>query len=242
MSAPGRGFGIVCALREELGALAGAQLERRELQGLQLLRLDPARLAPGLPEADALPLWACVCGVGKVHAARAATLLIAAGAERGLLVVGTCGGLKRGLVPGTLVHCARAIQADFAVRQAREQLADAELRAAWSAVAPGLDAAFLTADRPVLSAFRRWRVARHWPGPCVADMETAAVAAAAQAAGVPWAALRAVTDRADSLGPLAFRLNFPVQAGRAADSVPALLARLHPRRSTATLPPAEGNS
>ncbi|MBM3975865.1 MAG: hypothetical protein FJ299_02605 [Planctomycetes bacterium] len=220
------GIGILCALREELGGLAVAVVARSQSQGLELCALGRSQL--GL-DPDGPPLWACVCGVGKVHAARAATLLVERGARDALLVVGTCGGMRKGLVPGTLVHAERAIQADLAVRHAREQRADAQLLALWEGVAGGVRGAFLTADRPVLSAWRRWRVARHVVGPCVADMETAAASAVAQAAGVRWAALRAVTDRADTMGPLSFRQHFPVQAGRAADTIPQLLRRWRPR-------------
>jgi nucleoside phosphorylase len=81
----------------------------------------------------------------------------------------------------------------------------------------------------VLSWWRRLRLARAFAGPCVADMETAAAAAVAAAAGVPWAGLRAVTDRATIGAPAAFRLHFPAQAGRAADSLPALAAWLRER-------------
>jgi adenosylhomocysteine nucleosidase len=221
-----RGIGVLCALREELGSLATAVVRREPVQGLELLALDVRRL--DLDPARVPPLYACICGVGKVHAARAAALLIQHGARDALFVVGTCGGLKRGLDPGTFVHAERAIQADLAVRDAREQLANSELLESWLAEAPGVRGAFLTADRPVLSAWRRWRVARHVRGACIADMETAAASAVATAAGVRWAALRAVTDRADTLGPLAFRQHFPVQAGRAADTVPGLLRRLYP--------------
>ena len=90
---------------------------------------------------------------------------------------------------------------------------------------------FLTADRPVINPWRRLRLARAFAGPCVADMETAAAAAVAARAGVPWAALRAVTDVPGWTGPVgsgSFRKHFPTQAGRAADSVPDLLAALLP--------------
>ncbi|MFM7296879.1 MAG: hypothetical protein ACKO4Q_06615, partial [Planctomycetota bacterium] len=168
----------------------------------------------------------CVSGVGKVAAARAAAALLGAGAREGLLVGGTCGGLKRALVPGTLVHCTRAVQADLAVREGREVESCARLRAAWQGVVAGPEGWFLTADRPVLSLWRRLRLARAFAGPAVADMETAAVAAVASASGVPWAALRAVTDGATGLGAAAFKLHYPRQTGRAADTVPLLLQSL----------------
>lgn len=207
--------GVVAALKEELGALHQRVIATRRAQGLELLELD-------LEGHRAL---AVVSGVGKVHAARAATLLLEAGAPR-LLVVGTCGGLRRHLAPGAMVHCTRAAQADLAHRDGREVDADPRLSLTWRELVPGHAGWFLTADRPVLSAWRRLRLARAFAGDCVADMETAAVAAVAAASGTPWAALRAVTDRAGSLGAAAFRHHYPVQAGRAADSIPGLLQRL----------------
>jgi nucleoside phosphorylase len=211
--------GILCALPEELGRLREHASSARRRQGLELLEID----------LDGVACLACSGGVGKVMAARAASVLIGEGAERALLVVGTCGGLRQNLVPGTLVHCSTAAQVDLAHRHNREIAADDALRAAWRRVAPGVEGWFLTADRPVLSLWRRVRLARAFAGPCVADMETAAAAAVAREANVPWAGLRAVTDRATMCGGAAFRLNFPAQAGRAAETVRALLAELRGR-------------
>jgi nucleoside phosphorylase len=238
-SEPQRGIGILCALAAELGGLARVARRRHQRQGLELLELDPAALgSAGASLASLGPLLACVGGVGKVRAARAAALMIEAGARRGLLVVGTCGGLARQLAPGTIVHCTRAIQADLGLRDGREASADADLAERWQAVAPGASALFLTADRAVLSHWRRWRLGIRYGEPCVADMETAAAAAVASAAGVPWAALRAVTDGGGWFGAASFHLHFPAQAGRAADTVPALLAEMV--RSSAG--PAAGKS
>src|SRR5205085_10819772 len=135
----------------------------------------------------------------------------------------TCGGLRQNLAPGTRVHCTTAAQVDLAHRNGREVVADDALRSAWRRVAPGVEGWFLTADRPVLSLWRRLRLARAFAGPCVADMETAAVAAVARASGVPWAALRTVTDRASFLGAREFRVHYPTCAGRAADTVERLV-------------------
>lgn len=213
--------GILCALPEELGSLREHARSTRTRAGLAILEL----------EIEGQPALACVSGVGKVMAARAASLLCAEGVERALLVVGTCGGLRSGLGPGALVHCTTAAQVDLAHRHLREVQADARLRAAWQKVLPGEEGWFLTADRPVLSLWRRLRLARAFAGPCVAEMETAAAAAVAQSAGVPWAALRAVTDRASFGGGASFRLHFGSQAPRAADSIPSLLRELE--RATA---------
>ena len=214
--AEGAPFGVLCALPEELGGLRERVASRRKELGVEVLELD-------LDGARAL---GCVGGVGKVQAAHGAAALLAAGARRGLLVVGVCGGLRRELTPGTLVHCSRAAQTDLASRIGRQTEPDPDLLEAWSRVAPGERGWFLTGDRPVLSLWRRLRLARAFLGPCVADMETAAAAAVADRAGVPWAALRAVTDQATAAGGAAFKLHFPSQAGRAADSVPGLLRHL----------------
>lgn len=205
-------LGVLCALPGELGSLRRAATATRAVLGLEFLELEVAGRR----------VLACAGGVGKAAAAGAAAALLGEGA-RGLLVVGTCGGLRRGLVTGTLVHCRVAFQADLAVREARQFESRAAWRAAWRAVAPGPEGWFLTADRPVLTPWRRLRLARAFAGPCVADMETAAAAAVAARAGLPWAALRAVTDGAGIGTARAFRRNYPTQAGRAADSVVELL-------------------
>ena len=213
---PVAAWGLVCALREELGTL-----RRFETRTLRRVGLDVHEL-----DLDGVRLLACVGGVGKVCSAHAATVLLGEGATRGLLVVGVCGGLRQNLSPGTLVHCTRAVQTDFAGRGERALEADPELRSAWLSVAAGPAGWFLTADRPVLSLWRRLRLARAFAGPCIADMETAAVASVAASAGVRWAALRAVTDRATVFGAASFKLHFPSQAGRCADTVVPLLAAL----------------
>lgn len=215
-----RSIGILAALPEELAPLA-----RWNSTGA-----EPAEVVWGLPlyelELGAFRLVACVGGVGKVNAARATSLLLQRGMDRALLVVGVCGALVRGLGPGDLVHTTRAIQADLALRGEREVEADPALRAAWRAAAPGEEAPTLTADRPALSPWRRLRLARSFRGACAIDMETAAAARVATAAGVPFAALRAVTDGLWRGGSLAFRRHFASQAPRAAESLPALLERL----------------
>jgi adenosylhomocysteine nucleosidase len=205
--------GILSALPEELGPWgAGASIERQGLTFHQSMAGNETVLA-------------CAGGVGKVRAARAATLLVELGVRR-LLVVGTCGGLRKHLGPGVLVHCTRAAQTDYGLREGREIDPDPGLLEAWQKLVPGRAGWFLTADRAVMSTWRKIRLARAFSGDCVAEMETAAAALVAQEAGIPWAALRAVTDRAGHMTPASFRQNFPIQAGRAADTVSDLLEGL----------------
>lgn len=212
--------GVLCALPEELGRLGDRILERRRCQGLELLRLELS--GPDLAHAEVV---ACVGGVGKVAAAQAASLLLGEGLDR-LLVVGTCGALRRGMAVGSLLHCTHTTQADLAVREGREVQAHLALTSAWQGVAPGRAGWLVTADRPVLSLWRRLRLARAFLGPCAADMETAAAAWVAQRAAVPWAALRVVTDPAGPGSARSFAQNYPRLAGVPADTIPALLAAL----------------
>lgn len=209
-------IGVLAALPGELGALRERGRRVATRSGVDVIELEIA----------GRPVFACVGGVGKVAAARAASTLVAHGVERALLVVGTCGALKRGMSVGDFVHCARALQTDLAVRDEREVEPDRALLDAWRGLVPGRTAWFLTADRPVLSFWRRLRLARAFAGDCVADMETAAVGAVAARAGVPWAALRVVTDAASTLAPAEFRLHYPTQAARAADTLDRLVGVL----------------
>ena len=207
-------YGVLCALPAELGSLEGRGDLISVEGGLELRRLSVG---------DDV-LFTCVGGVGKVAATRAAEALIRAGADNALFIVGTCGSLGRGIVPGALVHCSLAIQADLGVREGRRSSPDPTLMAAWEASAPGSRAVYLTSDRAVFNPWRRFWVRWRESGPCVAEMETAAAAACAEAWGVPWVALRSVTDGAGWGALQAFKKRYPVEAGRAADTVTGLLS------------------
>lgn len=208
---------VLCALREEFAPLDEFVQERRTVAGVKLMEVDlGGRRVLGV-----------ISGVGKVWAARASTVLAAEGATC-LLVAGVCGGLTPELSPGSLVHGTSAAQWDSWNKRGRESEAERGLLEAWQRVLPGVAARILTGDRAVFHPLRARQLRRIFQGPAACDMETAAAGAVAVEAGVPWAVLRAVTDR-----PRWFRRgsdfqgNFPAQAGRAAASVPALLEALH---------------
>lgn len=204
--------GLLCALKEELGRAGSEQWERSSWLGLELRR----------GTLGGAPVLACAAGVGKVAAAHGAAALLASGV-RALLVVGTCGSLDKGLAVGTLVHCDRACQVDFAHRSGRESHADPQLTGLWREHVPGPGVSYLTADRPVLNPLRRLRLRRAYPEACVAEMETAAAAAVAVRAGVPWAALRVVTDGAGFGAGTSFRENLITLGGGPADTAEVLL-------------------
>lgn len=204
--------GLLCALTEELGAAGSGDWERSSWLGLELR----------LGTLGGAPVLACAAGVGKVAAAQGAAALLASGA-RALLVVGTCGSLCRSLAVGTLVHCEKACQVDLAHRSGRESQPDAQLAGLWRELVPGPGVSFLTADRPVLNPLRRMRLRRAYPESCVAEMETAAAAAVAVRADVPWAALRVVTDGAGFGAGASFRQNLATLGGLPADTAEILL-------------------
>lgn len=201
---------MLAALDGELGRLKASRRERFVSAGVEL---GVAELAGGFA------VLTCVSGVGKVRSAAGATALIAAGACDALIVVGLAGGLSRGMRTGDVFHCSAAQQVDSAVREDRRYVADADLRGAWMACLPGATAQFLTADRPVLNPIKRTYLTLRWGGPSIADMETAAAAAVAERAGVPWVAARAVSDLAGFGAGRAFRQHFAALAGHTADTL-----------------------
>lgn len=223
-----RPWGVLAALAPELGPFQRGGARERVL---------------GVPVSEHVVdgggrVIAAVSGVGKVAAAHGAAALVARGVGC-LLVVGTCGGLHPGDAVGDLVHGERAVQWDLAVRAGREVLPDRELLEAWTREAGGRRGTFLTADRPALGWWARRRRERAvegagWALP-VAEMETAAAARVAERAGVPWAALRVVSDGRVSLvegllrrgrGKGRFQDHWLPVAGQPAETVAALMKAL----------------
>jgi len=243
---PLRTIGVLAALPAELGGLRGAG---EAASGRVGVRIDAHGALVGAERAgtrggfgsEAAEALTAVSGVGKVRAAHAAAALLEAGADA-IVVVGTAGALDGVREVGDLVLATEAIQWDLAGRDGRRIAAHAGLVDAWRAAAPAaVLAPFLTSDRPALGRLQRaarLRSARaglgRGPAP-VAEMETAAVAAVCSRAGVPWAALRVVSDRpyrlrevlrADRRARTSFVHNFERVAGAPAATLPALFARL----------------
>jgi len=139
-------------------------------------------------EARCISGAAVFCSGGDpARAAAGAQSLTANGAES-LLSFGIAAGLAPDLAPGTVV------QADAVV------LPDGTRIAAQSANAVALTGAIAGVDAPLLGP--AGKAALHArTGALAADMESHVVAVAAQAAGVPFAVLRAVADPADRRVP-----------------------------------------
>ncbi|HEY8616527.1 5'-methylthioadenosine/S-adenosylhomocysteine nucleosidase [Phenylobacterium sp.] len=89
-------YGILCATPEELQAVA----ERLDLHP-EPVRHGPTRVWRGSLDGEDLAL--AQCGIGKVNAAAAATLLLAVFGARALVFSGVAGGLDPELPVGALV-------------------------------------------------------------------------------------------------------------------------------------------
>jgi adenosylhomocysteine nucleosidase len=135
--------------------------------------------------------WPVAIGGGSTAgAAGAAEKLIAAGAA-GLVSFGLAGGLDPSLPAGTL------IVADAVIANGRVWRTDASLNARLGGATGHL---CLGVDRIVATPTEKRRLGQE-TGAAAADMESGAVATAANAAGLPFAVLRAICDPVDRALP-----------------------------------------
>jgi nucleoside phosphorylase len=168
---------VLAPMRTELGPVA------RRLG----LRRDRGDRAPG---DRALATWsgrcgdhrvvAAVAGVGPTHAAGVAERALAALAPDHLVVVGVAGGLAPDLGVGDLVVPAVVRDLDHGTAHRAHRFGDLDPAGELitSGVLHGWD---------VLEAEAR-------AGVLAVDMETSAIAAACERAGVPWTAIRGLSD------------------------------------------------
>ncbi len=181
------------------------------------------------------------CGIGKVNAARVATMLIAAGADA-LVFTGVAGALDPQLGPGDVVISTDCVQHDVdvtALGYAPAEIpgeplawpADSRLRelALAACADAGLERSFpgrvLSGDTFLADPERAAALHRDLHGSCV-EMEGAAVAQVCAASGVPFVIIRSVSDRADGGASPDFREFTALAARHSAAVVEALLKRL----------------
>jgi len=199
--------GIVAAMEEEAvdlrARIVGARSASSRSARITLGRLGGARVA------------LAVTGDGERNARRGLAELLAAAPMSRIIVAGVAGALSPTLEAGALVAVGRAInESDGSVYAADPALLDAATKACG-----GHRGVAVTATRIADTVAEKQRllalavaaetgVADHDPSRiwAVVDLESAAFAAAATRTGLPWVAVRAVSDTA-------------------ADSVPALLNR-----------------
>lgn len=143
-------------------------------------------------------------GVGAGKAAISADQIAEVAAPGDILLIcGFAGGLSAGMQPGSLII---ANSVTDAVSGEHFQ-ADSELfQAAESVSLPDLSAqkgTLITGNRVLITAGEKRQFAEQNGGIAV-DMETAGAARVAQQYGVPWLAIRAITDGPDDTMPLDF--------------------------------------
>lgn len=183
-TAAGADVAIVFALPVEADAFERLALNRVATRGARFA------FATGLI-ADHRVAW-CVSGVGQEAAAGAARQLIDGHRPRLLVTAGFAGGLDPTLRRGAVLRPDVAITVD---RLARIQLVASARHAG---VEP--ETAIVTVDAVAATAAAKQALAAR-TGARLVDMETFAVAATAQAAGLPCAAVRVISDEAGETLP-----------------------------------------
>jgi adenosylhomocysteine nucleosidase len=235
-------YGILCATPEELAAVRS----RLGLAG------DPRIHGPTQVWTDGDVVLA-QCGIGKVNAAAAATLLLTAYRVEALIFSGVAGGLDPDLEVGTVLLAERLAIHDFGY------VADGRFTPTASGIIP-IGAPTLTAPPPVSPAvaanLRRLAqtaqaklahpvrlggvVTADYFLNCAAtrkdlraafgadaiDMESGAVAQVAEAWGVPLYVIRTLSDLAGEDSHLTYPQMVEMASGNSAVCVPELLAIL----------------
>jgi adenosylhomocysteine nucleosidase len=217
-----RPLAILVALDEEARAL---------VQHLAPSTVSSPQLAVWEGALEGTPVVLVITGVGKVSAAAAAQFTCDTFAPRSLLVVGLAGATDSDGQRGQLVVASGALQHDVDARPftaakgvipslgksmfAADPILSEKLRSATESVVgnPRIirSGVVLTGDQIVTSrAVRDGLLAEFSDGACF-DMETAAVAQVAHQNGIPWAALRMISDSADETFNLEEVLGFGIR-------------------------------
>jgi adenosylhomocysteine nucleosidase len=193
---------IVAAMPEELAPL------RARLSGP--LRAQPTSLRALVVERGRLgghEVALAATGDGARNAREGVAALLAASGARALVVIGVSGALSPELATADLIVASRVTDEEGCLREA-----DAQSVAAATRATGGRAAVIVSARRIADSVDEKRRLAQQAGGGlAVVDLESASYVAAADAAGLPWLVLRAVSDTAgEALPPL---LNRSLDAG-----------------------------
>jgi adenosylhomocysteine nucleosidase len=183
---------VVTAMEEEMVALRARLTDARRV---------PARAAHiTVGRLGRVPVALAVTGDGERNARLGLAALLAALPVRRLIVAGVAGGLNAALMPGALVIGERVVsEADGGGLVADGALVTAAVAGIAGGGARGV---VVSATRIADTAAEKKRLLAlaHAPsvseGAAVVDLESAAFAAAANRAGIPWLVLRAVSDAA----------------------------------------------
>lgn len=191
------GIGVVVALPREIPA-GFVRIDKH--QSAESCALAVYRSASAVAQHVAVQ-----AGVGRTRAAEGARLLIRRFSPRALLSVGFAGGLLPALNRGTLIIGTEVVCEDSSLPSAP---ADRDLveqfQAAADAEALPVQQGRLVTCHQMIADPASKAVLRGKSGACAVDMETMGIAGVAHAAGLPWAAVRVIVDRAADTLPPAF--------------------------------------
>lgn len=188
---------VVAAIPEEVGPLLGRLTDRSEVP---LAAGEASGSWAGLTRGllDGEPLAVLVTGDGASNARSGVAALLGAAPVSRLLVVGSAGGLSPELAPGDLVVAHDVISPDGS----RYRSAEAPDQA--SRIDAAMVGTVVTVDDLVLTTEEKARVREGFvpvDETAVLDLESAHFVAVAEEAGLPWAVMRAVLDRASETLP-----------------------------------------
>ena len=224
-------FGIIAAMEEELKTLLLALEDKNEKAVLGKTYYE-GRI--GQQEVVLVQ-----SGIGKVLSAMSVAILAETFGVDAIINTGSAGAVSEGLAIGDVVIADRLVYHDvdvtafgYAYGQMAGQelyfLADSELMAKLQAVlAQEGQASYLgliaTGDSFIADPDRVAAIKHHFPEVLAVEMEGAAIAQAAQAAGKPFLVIRAMSDTAQGDANITFD-EFILEAGkRSAQTLLALL-------------------
>lgn len=176
-------------------------------------------------EACGVPFTLIVTGVGKTNAAASAMLAIARGADR-LLNIGVAGGITPRAKIGSLWQIDRAVQYDFdlsAINGTPVGTLD-EYQTPYLPLRTG--GKFPTATLATADSFASGQddmALLDSLGADVRDMEGAAIAHIAYAAGVPCTMFKSISDNAREESVREYRENMLIALGALSDNMPKIL-------------------
>ncbi|CAH2031121.1 5'-methylthioadenosine nucleosidase [Trichlorobacter ammonificans] len=189
----------------------------------------------GLLIHDALLADRLIClvegGMGAEAASRAAALLIKARRPRLLLSAGFCGAIRTGSIVGDTIICDRLLTLNAEGLSAPPPPEGSPSAAHLTSTLrshgiTALAGSFITTDRIVSKPELAQKLPHDLPTP-VLEMESAAVAAAAAAAHLPFLGFRTVSD--DAAEELLFSLDELTTANRISIPKVLMLCLTHPR-------------
>lgn len=221
-----RRIAIISGVQEEADAFLPGRHERIEQHGSLSVRF--------VNHAGHDIAVSC-CGVGKVNAAMAATLLAHVTRADMLMIIGTAGKLSGVAGDTFLIH--EAVQGDYGALRSDGFThytagswpigpAAVEAFLAWPLPLTDIpQARIVTGDAFVECPDHSLRLREGLRGDLV-DMETGALAQVATRLGLPWAAIKSTTDEANGESAGDFQANLLAAARRAAAAAERAIAAL----------------